>query len=214
MKSSQVRHLTIVALMGTISFILMYFSFSIPFLSPFAEFNVSSVSEVIGGFILGPVGAMEIIGVKLLLKLIFKGTSSMFVGELQNFILSLAFMLPAVLYYHKHKTKSGAIKALAIGSITNIVVAIFTSVYLIFPAYIELYGMNWNGIIEICSAVNPWIKDIPTMVAFSVIPFNVVSRAVVSFLTVLIYKKVSIPVKNLAHQGEIYEFQHKQDPIL
>lgn len=199
MNSSQVRHLTVVALMGTISFILMYFSFSIPFLSPFAEFNISSVSEVIGGFILGPVGAIEIIGVKLLLKLVFKGTSSMFTGELQNFILSIAFMLPAVLYYHKHKSKSGAVKALVIGSITNVVVAVFTSIYLIFPAYIELYGMNWNGIIDICSAVNPWIKDIPTMVAFSVIPFNVVSRIVVSFLTLVIYKKVSIPVKKLVY---------------
>lgn len=199
MNSSQVRHLTVVALMGTISFILMYFSFSIPFLSPFAEFNISSVSEVIGGFILGPVGAIEIIGVKLLLKLVFKGTSSMLTGELQNFILSIAFMLPAVLYYHKHKSKSGAVKALVIGSITNVVVAVFTSIYLIFPAYIELYGMNWNGIIDICSAVNPWIKDIPTMVAFSVIPFNVVSRIVVSFLTLVIYKKVSIPVKKLVY---------------
>lgn len=199
MSNSHVRHLTIVALMGSISFILMYFSFSIPFLSPFAEFNISSVSEVIGGFILGPVGAIEIISVKLLLKLVFKGTSSMLTGELQNFILSIAFMLPAVLYYHKHKSKSGAVKALVIGSITNVVVAVFTSIYLIFPAYIELYGMNWNGIIDICSAVNPWIKDIPTMVAFSVIPFNVVSRVVVSFLTLIIYKKVSVPVKKLVY---------------
>lgn len=199
MSNSHVRHLTIVALMGSISFILMYFSFSIPFLSPFAEFNISSVSEVIGGFILGPVGAIEIISVKLLLKLVFKGTSSMLTGELQNFILSIAFMLPAVLYYHKHKSKSGAVKALVIGSITNVVVAVFTSIYLIFPAYIELYGMNWNGIIDICSAVNPWIKDIPTMVAFSVIPFNVVSRVVASFLTLIIYKKVSVPVKKLVY---------------
>ena len=123
----------------------------------------------------------------------------MFTGELQNFILSIAFMLPAVLYYHKHKSTSGAVKALVIGSITNVVVAVFTSIYLIFPAYIELYGMNWNGIIDICSAVNPWIKDIPTMVAFSVIPFNLISRIVVSFLTLVIYKKVSIPVKKLVY---------------
>ena len=55
--------------------------------------------------------------------------------------------------------------------------------------------MNWDGIISMCSAVNPWIKDIPTMVAFSIIPFNVISRGVISFITILLYKKISVPIK-------------------
>lgn len=199
MQNSKARRLTMVTLMATISFLFMYFSFSIPILSPFAEFDASPIPEVIGGFILGPLGAVEIISVKLLLKLVFQGSESMLVGELQNFLLSITYVVPAVLYYYKHKTKNGAIIGLVIGSVLSVVVAVFTSVYMIFPAYMTLYGMNWEGIVEVCSAVNPIIHDVPTMVAFSVVPFNVISRTVVSCITVVIYKKVSVPIKKLVY---------------
>ena len=99
MKRTQTRRLTLAAMMGAVSFVLMYFSFSVPVLSPFADFDLSALPDLIGGFVLGPVGAVEIIAVKVLLKLVFKGTSSMFTGEIQKFLLCTAYALPAVLYY-------------------------------------------------------------------------------------------------------------------
>ena len=197
MNRTKVRRLTMAALMGAIAFILMYLNFGVPFLSPFAEFDLSALPEMIGGFILGPAGAVEIIAVKILLILVFKGTISMFTGEVQNFLLSLAYVLPAVLYYRKNRTKKGAAIGLVLGSVLSVIVAIFTNLYLIFPAYIYLYGMSWDSIIEICSAANPWITDIPTFAAFSVVPFNVISRAVTSVITMLVYKKISVPLKKL-----------------
>lgn len=197
MNSLRLRRLIMAALFGAIAFVLMFFSFSVPVISPFAEFDFSALPELIGGFVLGPVGAIEIITVKLLLKLVFQGSSSMLTGEIQNFILSVSYVLPAVLYYRRHKTKKGAVISLILGSVLSIVLAVFTNLYLIFPAYIKLYGMNWEGIIEICSAANPWIKDIPTFVAFSVIPFNLISRVVTSYITILVYKKISVPLKKL-----------------
>jgi len=41
------------------------------------------------------------------------------------------------------------------------------------------------------------IKNIPTFVAFSVIPFNVISRIVSSVIAMLVYKKISIPLKKM-----------------
>ena len=73
MKRNQTRRLTLAAMMGAVSFVLMYFSFSVPVLSPFASFDLSALPDLIGGFVLGPVGAVEIIAVKVLLKLVFKG---------------------------------------------------------------------------------------------------------------------------------------------
>jgi len=192
---SKVRRLTTAALMGAVAFVLMYFSFSVPVLSPFAEFDASAVAEMIGGFILGPIGAIEIISIKILLKLMFKGTSSMLTGEVQNFLLSASFVLPAIWYYRRHRTKNGAIVGLVLGSVISIVVAVITNIYMIFPAYMYLYGMNWDSIVDICSAVNPLIKNVPTMVAFSIVPFNIISRTVTSILTVLLYKKISVPLK-------------------
>ena len=97
MKRNQTRRLTLAAMMGAVSFVLMYFSFSVPVLSPFASFDLSALPDLIGGFVLGPVGAVEIIAVKVLLKLVFKRTSSMFTGEIQKFLLCTAYALPAVL---------------------------------------------------------------------------------------------------------------------
>ena len=192
---TNVQRLTIAAIMGTISFILIYLSFSVPILSPFAELDLSALPELIGGFILGPVGAVEIIVIKIVLKLVFDGTTSAFTGELQNLILSLAYVLPAVIYYQKHKTKKGAIIGILIGSVLSIIKSIFTNIYLIFPAFMYLYGMNWDIIIETCSKVNPYIKDIPTFVIFSVVPFNIISRTITSVITFLVYKRLSVPLK-------------------
>ena len=124
----------------------------------------------------------------------------MFTGEVQNLILSLSYVLPAILYYRKHRTKKGAVIGLAIGSLISIIMAVLTNLYLIFPAYITLYGMNWEGIIEICTAANPMIKNIPTFVAFSVIPFNVILRVTSSIITILVYKKISVPLKKMLQE--------------
>lgn len=200
MNSLKIRRLTTAALCGAVAFVLKYLSFSVPFISPFAEFDLSALPELIGGFILGPMGAVAIVTVKVVLNLLFKGSVSMLTGEVQNFILSLAYVLPAVFYYRSHKTKGGAAMALLLGSLISVVVAIFTNLYLIFPAFIALYGMDWDAIVQACSAANPWIKDVPTMVIFSIVPFNVISRALTSVLAMLVYKRISTPIKKLINE--------------
>ena len=194
---TEMRRLTISAMMGAVAFALMYINFSVPVISPYAEFDLSALPELLAGFIIGPLGAVLTITVKIALILVFKGTSSMYTGEVQNFILSLAYVLPAVFFYRRHRSKHGAVVGLVLGSICSIIVAIFTNIYLIFPAYIALYGMNWDGIIETCGALNPWIKDIPTFAAFSVVPFNIISRGLTSVLAFITYKKISVPLKKL-----------------
>lgn len=197
---SNVKKTVLAAMMGTIAFILMFFGFSIPILSPFAKMDASALPELIGGFILGPVGAAEIIVLKNILKLIFEGTSSAFTGELQNLLLSLAYVLPAVIYYRRHRTKKGAVIGIIIGTLLSTVFSVFTNIYIIFPAYIYLYGMNWDTVIEICSKVNPHITSIPTFVIFSVLPFNIISRVATSVLTMLLYKRLSGILKKFINE--------------
>ena len=123
--------------------------------------------------------------------------SSMFTGEVQKFLLSAAYVLPAILYYRKHRTKRGALIGIVLGGIACVITAIITNIYLIFPAYIHLYGMNWDAIIEMCTKVNPLIHNIPTFVLFSVVPFNTISCTVTGLITMLVYKKISAPLKKL-----------------
>ena len=108
MKRESTRRLALAGMMGAIAFVLMFLSFRTP-LNPFAELDFSALPELIGGFILGPIGALQIITVKILLKLVFQGTSTAFTGELCAYILSISYVLPAVIYYRKYHTKQGAL---------------------------------------------------------------------------------------------------------
>ena len=193
------RKLALAGMMGAVAFVLMFLSFPTP-LNPFAELDFSALPELIGGFILGPIGALEIITVKLLLKLVFQGTSSAFTGELCAFILSVSYVLPAVLFYRKHRTKRGALVGIILGAVTAVVMSVITNIYLIYPFYMKAYGMNWEAIIGMCNALVPAVKDIPTLVIFSIVPFNLLSRTLTAVITMLVYKRISVPLKKLIMQ--------------
>ncbi len=196
MQKKNLRRRCVSSFMGVISFVFLSVNFSIPVFSPFAEIDAAALPELIGGFALGPVGAIEIIVIKLVLKLLLVGTETMYTGEMQNLILSLSFSLPAVLYYRFHRNNHGAVIGLIIGGICKVIIAIFTNLYLIFPFYMSMYGMDWDSIIAIFASVNPWIHSIPTMIAFSIVPFNLISVLLGSLVTMLIYKRISTPIIN------------------
>ena len=74
-----------IAMMGAICCILLHIDFPLPFLPPFMNFDLAGLVEIIGGFAMGPLQAVCIILLKILLKLATEGTSSAFTGELQKF---------------------------------------------------------------------------------------------------------------------------------
>ena len=196
MKRESTRRLALAGMMGAIAFVLMFLSFPTP-LNPFAELDFSALPELIGGFILGPIGALQIITVKILLKLVFQGTSTAFTGELCAYILSISYVLPAVIYYRKYHTKQGALIGIIIGAVLAVIASVVVNIYMIYPFFMTAYGMNWDAIIGMCSALIPAVKDIPTLVILSIVPFNVLSRVLTGIMTMLMYKRISVPLKKL-----------------
>lgn len=194
----KVKKMALVSILGALSAVLMiFFHFPLPFMPPFMDFDLSSLPEMIGGFALGPVSAILIIAIKIVLKLCMIGTSSMFTGEIQNFILSVAYVLPAVLIYQKNKTKKSAIIGMGVGTIVCAIVAVFSNIYFIIPFYAKLYsGMSFETVIGMCTAVNPLITNSISLAIFGIIPFNLIKNGIVSVLTVLLYKKISHLIKS------------------
>ena len=155
MKNEKTKKLVLIAVLGALSAVLMVFRFPLPFMPPFLSFDFAGVPELIGAFTLGPIAAILIVIVRILLQLVLSGTNSMFTGELQGLMLSIALVLPAAIIYKHNKTKQGALKGILVGALTNIVVAVFTNLVIIIPFYVALYGMNMDMIIDMCKAVNP-----------------------------------------------------------
>lgn len=194
---SSVKRIAVIGLMGALSSVLMMvFKFPLPFMPPFMDFDLSGLVEIIGGFLLGPVAVVLIILIKLLIKLAIMGSGSAFTGEIQNFMLSCAYAVPpAILYWHSKSKKSGEI-GMAIGTVLCAAVAVVTNLYMIIPFYVTLFGMTMDDIIAMCSAVNPLMKNAFTLALFGIVPFNLIKCGVSSVITVLVYKKISKPLKS------------------
>ena len=116
-KKLNVKKIALIGMLGALGGLLMLIKTPLPFMPPFMDFDLAALPEIIGGFALGPVAAVLIVIVKLIVKLAILGTSTAFVGELSNFIVSVAYVLPAVLIYDHHKEKKSALQGMIIGTI-------------------------------------------------------------------------------------------------
>lgn len=193
----RVKKIAFIGLMGAVSAVLMLFRFPLPFMPPFLSFDFSGLMEMLGGFMFGPVAAVCIIIVKIMLQLVMQGSFSLGTGELQNLILSCAYVLPALIIYHRNKSKKMAVAGMAVSSVFVAVVAVFTNLYLIIPFYVKLFGMSMDDIIAMCSTVNPAIKNAVTMALFGILPFNLIKYGVTSLVTFIIYKRLSKVIKEI-----------------
>ena len=109
-KTLNIRNLVLIAMMAAIAMVLMLFEVSLPMIAPsFYEIDLSELPVLIGTFAMGPVAGVLIELVKILLKLLIKGTSTAYVGDLANFLVGCSFLLPAGIIYHMKKTKKSAI---------------------------------------------------------------------------------------------------------
>lgn len=175
------RKLVMIAIFGALSYVLMLFKFPLPFMPPFMDFDLAGIPELLGTFLLGPVSGIFIV----LIKLATVGTASMFTGEIQNFILSLSFILPASLIYQRSTNKKTALKGMLAGTALVTFVACLSNVYFIIPFYTKLYGMSMEAIIAMTQAVNPMVDSVWKLVIIGIVPFNLfkygVTTAIVYF---------------------------------
>lgn len=189
------RRVSIIGICSAIAVVLHILDFPLLFLAPdFYKLDFSEVPVLLGGFFLGPSAAVTIEGIKILLKLLFKGTSTAFVGDFANFFVGCCFVLPATVWYHTHKSKNGAILGLALGTLVMTVIGTaFNAVYLL-PKFAQLYGIPMEVLIGMGTAVHSGVTGVFSFVALCVAPLNLVKGAAVSLLTMLLYKRVAGPL--------------------
>lgn len=185
------RTIAMVGMFSAIAAILMVLEIPLPFAPSFYKLDFSELPALIGSFAFGPVAGVMIEFVKILLKLLFKGTSTAFVGELANFTVGCSFILTASIIYEFRKTKlQGIIGCIAGTVVLTLVGTSFNAVYLL-PKFAELFGMPMDVLIGMGTAVNPKITNVTNFVILAVAPLNLIKGTSVSLITMLIYKKLS-----------------------
>lgn len=204
------RKIAMIGVFAAIAMVLHIFDFPVPFAPPFYKLDFSEIPALIGAFAFGPVAGVMIEFCKILLKLLVKGTSTAFVGDLANFVVGCSFILPASIIYMVKKTKKSAIVASVTGTlIMTVFGTMFNAIYLL-PAFSALYGMPLEAIVEMGTKVNPNINSVTTLVMFAVAPLNLLKGTSVSFVTMLVYKKLS-PILKVGMAGQKMKAAEKQE---
>lgn len=167
-----------ISLLSAIALILRYIEFPVLPLFPWLQMDLSDVPAMLGTFGFGPIVGIIIELLKNVLIVGIKGTSTAFVGEVANFLFGVALLVPAGLVYHKKKSKKTAIIGMILGGIFMEVVAIIVNAYFLLPAY----GMNMDS------------AQLMQYITLGLLPFNGIKSVIVSVVTYVLYKKISVSI--------------------
>lgn len=200
---TKAKKITCTAVFAAIATIMMYFEFPIPFMPPFLKVDLSGAVVLVGAFILGIAPAITMIGIKDLIHLTQTQTAGS--GEAADFLMLSTLVIIAVLVYRAHKSRKMAVIGCAVGSVAMACMGMLTNYFLIIPFYVNGMGWNLDAIFELCSAVNPSITGMGMYLLLGVLPFNLIKGAILTIITMLAYKKLSVFIKT-----KQIEFHHSR----
>ena len=185
-KTLSVQYLTRIAVLTALSSIL--FMISIPIVA-FYSLDLSNLPVLLGAFSMGPVAGLIILGLKSLIGCLT--SSTMYVGELADFIMGAAFVLSAALIYQRNKSRKGALIGMITGTVALILAGCLTNAYLLIPFYMKAFGLPMEAIIGMCAQALPFVDTELKVILFVTAPFNLLKGVVLCILTYMIYKPLS-----------------------
>lgn len=197
-KKMTTKMITQIGMLGAIAAVLMLFEIPLPFAPSFYKIDFSEVPVLIGSFSMGPIAGALIELVKIILKLLLKGSTTVGIGDVANFVVGCSFCVPAGIIYKKSKTKKGAIIGMTFGTLFMTLLGCFTNAYILLPTYATAFHMPMDALIEMGTKVNASIDSLLTFVMFAVAPFNILKGVLTSIIVLCIYKKIS-PILKLHH---------------
>ena len=189
---SRTHKLTVTAMLSAVAFVLMFIEFPIPALIPsFVKMDISDLPELLAAFSLGPVYGVAVTLLKNLLHILFKGTSSAYVGELCNFLLGASFVIPAGLLYQYKKNRKMAFVGALIGAAVMALFSLPLNYFVTYPMYVNVYGLPMDAILGMYNAILPGTDSLLKALVIFNLPFTFFKGMLDVALTFLVYKPLS-----------------------
>lgn len=182
------RKIVVIGMFSAIATVLMLFDIPVFFAPSFYKFDFSDLPAMICGFAYGPVTGLLIEFIKIMLKLVTKGTSTVLIGEFANFMVGAALIIPSSVCYSLKKTKKNAMLSCILGTVAITVVGGLINALFLIPAFAKLYGMPVEAIVEMGSAIIPAVKDVWTLAFLCAAPLCLLKGVVNSLITMFAYK--------------------------
>ena len=165
----------------------MFLDFSVPFMPAFIKMDLSELPALIGSFAMGPLCGVVVCLIKNVLHLFITTTGG--VGELSNFILGVAFVLPAGLIYKHKKNRKSALIGSLVGAAFMGIFSIVSNYFLVYPVYYNF--MPEEVILAAYQAILPSVKNILQCLICFNMPFTIVKGMFSVVITFLTYKHIS-----------------------
>ncbi|HIT89858.1 MAG TPA: ECF transporter S component [Candidatus Merdenecus merdavium] len=196
-KQSTIKIATIakISVLGALAAVLMIFEIPLWFAPSFYKIDLSEIPVLIGAFALGPMAGVAIEFIKIIGNFLLNGTLTAGIGELANFLIGIALVLPASLVYKNKKTRISAVIGLSLGTICMTILGGLLNAYVLLPVYAKVF-MPMDALIAAGTGVNGNITDLTTFVLFAVTPFNLLKGILVSVFTMVLYKYLSPILKS------------------
>ncbi len=186
------RSIVMTALLGAVASVLMFFSFSVPFMPNFIKMDLSEMPALVAAFSMGPLSGAAVCLIKNVVNVFSTTTAG--VGELSNFLLGVAFVVPAGFIYKFKKNRLGALIGSLTGSVAMAVIGLPINYFVTYPLYIKM-GFPLDIIIGMYQDILPSVDGLLTCLIVFNLPFTLMRGIVDSALTFLIYKKISPLIK-------------------
>ena len=187
MKNIRPRKIIGAAMLAAVSFVLQFLELPMPLTPAFARFDFSDLPALIGAFAYGPIWGVVIELIKNLLHLTVSATGG--IGELANFVMGAALVFPAGMIYKKHKSRKTALIGCVVGSVCMGVMAAVMNYFVLLPLF-QMF-MPMEEMIAAFAAFVPFIQTKLDVVLWNALPMNVIKGAVISLITMLLYKRLS-----------------------
>ena len=181
-----VQYMTRIAILGALSAIL--FMIEVPVIA-FYKLDVSTLPALLGAFSMGPMAGLAILLIKDLFGLLHSTT--MYVGELADFIMGAAFILPAALIYRHRKSRKNALIGMIVGTVAMIVVSVLVNWQIMIPFYMNAFNYPMEKIVAMAQSAMPFVDTEWELLLFVTAPFNLLKGIVLSALTFVLYKRLS-----------------------
>ena len=190
---SKLRTTVQIGMLGAVSAVLMLLSFPVPFLvPPFVKMDFSELPVLIGAFAMGPVAGVFIELIKNLLNLVLNGSTTGGIGELSNFVIGCAFVVPAGLIYRRNKTKKSALIGMGCGTVFMAALGCLSNAFVMFPLYSTVMGIPMEQFVAMGTAINSAVDNLFTFIILCMAPFNLMKGIVISLITFLLYKRLRV----------------------
>lgn len=181
------RTLVGAAMLSAVAFVLQFLEFPVPLSPSFAKMDLSDLPALIGAFAYGPLWGVVIEAVKNALHLFQTQTGG--VGELANFLMGSALVLPAGLIYARRKSRKTALIGCLVGSVSMGIVSAFANYFILLPMF-EMF-MPVEQVIAAFAEIVPFIHTKLDVVLYNTLPVNLCKGLAISLVTMVLYKHLS-----------------------